>query len=83
MSNAKDCGVTDPKESAAARRNRFGPMAMFERSALTDIIRTARLTYQDERIDALKRYGQDTTDSAKLLELDEQARLFLIELEGE
>jgi hypothetical protein len=56
---------------------------MFERSALIDMIRTARLTYQGERIETLKRTGQDTNDSAKLLELDEQARLFLIELEGE
>ena len=81
--SAKDCGMTDPKESAAARRNRFMRLAMFERSALTDMIRTARLTYQGERIETLRRTGQDTNDSAKLLELDEQARLFLIELEGE
>lgn len=81
--SAKDCGMTDPNESAAARRNRFMRLAMFERSALTDMIRTARLTYQGERIKTLQRTGQDTNDSAKLLELDEQARLFLIELEGE
>ena len=81
--NAKDCGVTDPKETAASRRNRFVRLAMFERSALTDMIRRARLAYQRERVETLKRTGQDTNGSAKLLELDEQARLFLIELEGE
>lgn len=70
-------------DRAISLRGRFDRLGTFEHRALADMIRTARVTYQGERIEQLRRTGQDTTDTAHLLDMDEQGRLFLIELEGE
>lgn len=58
-------------------------LSLAERVALGDIIRTARVSYQEDRHKILVATGHDTSESANLLAYDEQARLFLEELEGE
>lgn len=65
-------------------RNRFAGLTSPEAVALGDILRTARVSYQREREGKLRTTGwMNTTETVELLHSDEQARLFLEELEGE